>query len=565
MKTFILLFMFIAFGLSAQDVSLFQIEAGAEKFFKAKNIEFIPQICTNFQQEYPDLVFIQNKIGKGFIVTTKDKMFDPIVAYSEESDLGVMPPSVKWYFNFVQQQIELEKNRKSSSDGAREAWSLFLRDGKLFESNKLAVAPLLATKWNQDCYYNELCPEHVDGPCGHCYAGCVATAMGQVMKFHAYPVQGQGSHIYGTYLYPNLSANFGATTYLWDSMPSQLTTNNIPVATLLFHCGVSVNMDYGPTGSGSSLSLAAEAFKTYFKYANYATLIERNGIDDATWAEIMQNELLARRPLVYAGCGNGGCHAFVVDGIDASGRFHINWGWGGAYDGYYSLSNFNPGSINFNSDQRLIVGLEPAETDFIYCPSMQVYTNLTDTIEDGSGSERYGNNSQCAWLIQPPGAGLIYIHFTKLATEKDADEIKIYQGTNTNAQLVATISGYEIPTQPILVWGNAAYITFSSDDILRSDGFSFYYTTSFVDLQEYARDKIHVYPNPANDEFFVDIPSEIINEGIKIELYNSLFQKVYETMANQTHISLKLHNAGTFFVKIYGDHFSITEKIMVFD
>jgi|GEM_PF-3587174 len=80
--------------------------------------------------------------------------------------------------------------------------------------------------------------------------------------------------MYGCNLYSNISANF-EQTYLWDSMPAQLTSSNIPTATLLFHCGVSVDMDYTPTGSGSNLNLATEALKTYFKYEEYATYLEK--------------------------------------------------------------------------------------------------------------------------------------------------------------------------------------------------------------------------------------------------------------------------------------------------
>lgn len=562
-RVFALFFVLVVLQLSSQSIKDVQVSAAAEKFFHAKDIRFIAELRPEYQEEFPDLIFIQNRIGRGFLVATREETFYPVIAYSDEANIDIMPPGVRWYFRWVQDEISEARNKKITSIQFRDTWATFLDEGKLPVQTNLAVAPLLTTRWNQDCYYNELCPEHVDGPCGHCYAGCVATAMAQVMKFHSYPEQGQGSHMYGTNLYPDLSANFGATTYLWDSMPAQLTASNLPVATLLYHCGVSVNMDYGPDGSGSSLSLATEALVTYFKYASYTSYIDRDGIDDGTWAEIMKNELLARRPLVYAGCGNGGCHAFVVDGIDASGKFHVNWGWGGAYDGYYSLSNFKPGGVDFNSNQRMITGLEPAETDMVYCSALQVYTNLTDTIEDGSGAERYGNNTSCSWLIQPPGAGLIYIYFTKLATEKDADEIRIYQGANTNAPLVATISGYELPSQPILVWGNAAYVTFTSDDILRSDGFSFYYTTSFVDLQEYATDKIQVFPNPANSEFFLEIPNELLDNQAKIELFNSLWQKIEEKVVQQTHQMFRIEEAGTYYIRITGPYFSVMKKLVV--
>lgn len=53
---------------------------------------------------------------------------------------------------------------------------------------------------------------------------------------------------------------------------------------------------------------------------------------------MIANEVREGRPVLYAGYTQfieG--HAFVIDGIDAEGFFHVNWGYGGAYDGYFRL------------------------------------------------------------------------------------------------------------------------------------------------------------------------------------------------------------------------------------
>jgi hypothetical protein len=567
MKKFFNIFFLVSFYLIGQDIQEKNILEAASKFFTKQLKDTFSvdlQIQPSFSSEFPDLLFIENKASKGFIVTTKETSFIPVIAYSFESSLSELHPGVKWYFKWIEDQIKWSKEQKVlPTKFTKNEWTLFLKNGILPTYSKYSISPLLSTKWNQDCYYNELCPEHPDGPCGHCYAGCVATAMGQVMKFHACPKKGEGSHMYGCNLYSNISANF-EQTYLWDSMPAQLTSSNIPTATLLFHCGVSVDMDYTPTGSGSNLNLATEALKTYFKYEEYATYLEKNNISDQNWIDIIETELLAKRPLIYAGCGNDGCHAFVLDGKDASNRFHFNWGWGGAYDGFYYISNLNPGGVNFSSNQTMITGVEPKETDSIYCPNVQVYTNITDTIEDGSGPERYGNNTHCSWLIEPPGAGLIYIYFIHLATEKDADIIEIRQGTNENAPLVATISGYDLPQQPILVWGSAAYIHFSSDDILRSDGFKLYYSASMVNLSEYAQEKIKIFPNPAPHTFSIEIPDELFSENINIEIKNITQQNLFSIHPSENKISVTLDEPGMYFIQIKGSTFTTTKPLVIY-
>jgi len=108
--------------------------------------------------------------------------------------------------------------------------------------------------------YNELCPADPNGPGGHVYAGCVATAMGMVMKYWSHPTTGVGSHSYYCPGYGYQSANFGATTYLWDEMPNSISTSCIPIATLLYHCGVAVNMGYSVDGSGAQSTDAANAW-----------------------------------------------------------------------------------------------------------------------------------------------------------------------------------------------------------------------------------------------------------------------------------------------------------------
>jgi hypothetical protein len=88
------------------------------------------------------------------------------------------------------------------------------------------------------------------------------------MKYHSYPTTGSGSHSYSHPVYGTLSANFGATTYNWASMPNSLSDYDSDVANLLYHVGVSVDMDYAPDGSGAYPSSAAYALKTYFKYSD---------------------------------------------------------------------------------------------------------------------------------------------------------------------------------------------------------------------------------------------------------------------------------------------------------
>ena len=82
---------------------------------------------------------------------------------------------------------------------------------------------------------------------------------------------------------------------------------------------------------------------------------------------MLRAEIDAGRPLLYTGYDTSGGHAFVFDGYDNQGNFHVNWGWGGSHDGYYMVGQLNPGeggtggnaTYTFNLDNYALIGIEP--------------------------------------------------------------------------------------------------------------------------------------------------------------------------------------------------------------
>ena len=154
--------------------------------------------------------------------------------------------------------------------------------------------------------------------------------MAQIMKFWNYPETGSGFHSYNHPAYGTLSANFGSTTYQWSLMPNVVSSSNSAVATLMYHCGVSVNMVYDIAAKGGSsaqtLDVAA-ALKTYFGYSSTVEGKYRKDYTDAQWIDLLKTELNAGRPVQYAGTGSSGGHSFVCDGYNSNDFFHMNWGW----------------------------------------------------------------------------------------------------------------------------------------------------------------------------------------------------------------------------------------------
>ncbi|MDO4460867.1 MAG: C10 family peptidase [Bacteroidia bacterium] len=244
------------------------------------------------------------------------------------------------------------------------------------------VSPLLSTTWNQSAPYNNDCVQFDSTPS---VTGCVATAMAQIMNYHKHPQRGTGSHSYsykintsGGQLTIAPSADFGATTYNWDNMLDSYSSSYTAaqaqaVSTLMYHCGVSVDMIYKGGESSASSSAVGNALISYFGYDKGMTIKSRDFYSDDEWVAILYSELAADRPVYYSGstASNSG-HAFVCDGYRASdGFFHINWGWGGYCDGYFTVlgtnaldpngSGIGGGNVGegFNVGQTAIVGIRP--------------------------------------------------------------------------------------------------------------------------------------------------------------------------------------------------------------
>lgn len=222
---------------------------------------------------------------------------------------------------------------------------------------KESVQPLLTTEWGQTSPYNNLCPEYADGK--RCKTSCVATAMAQIMRYHKYPTQGKGQKSikweYGTRK-ATLSADFGATTYLWDDMLDNYRGQYTPtqadaVATIMYHLGIASDAEYTPD-SGAFIDDAFNAAITHFGYSTGSVLADREYFDDDTWTELVFDAISAGFPVYYGGyTASYSGHAFVLDGYDTEGKAHVNWGFGSG-GGYYDMSSL--GSYTYGQSAMIL-------------------------------------------------------------------------------------------------------------------------------------------------------------------------------------------------------------------
>ncbi|MDD4141424.1 MAG: thiol protease/hemagglutinin PrtT [Bacteroidales bacterium] len=342
-----------------QSVSVDTASNTAKKWLAINGTECNEFVCayTATDAQNRDLFYIFNgKEANAFVIVSADQKIKPILGYSTEGmiDINNMPVNAAEWLDGYKEEIEVILNMPGIQ--AHQEWKS-INDGTYSAKSETAVNPLLTTNWDQGWPYNAMCP-------GNSMTGCVATAMAQVMKYWEHPIHGYGSSAYYHATYGVLSANYGETYYNWNNMPNQCNTSNPAVATLMFHCGVSVQMDYSPQASGAYTENVPAAFKQYFGYSSECVFLSKD--DYTNWADMVKAELDASRPMLYRGNSNAsGGHAFVCDGYNTSNFFHFNWGWSGYANGYFSLSNLNPSGYNFNSSQGAVMYCEPDWT--LYC------------------------------------------------------------------------------------------------------------------------------------------------------------------------------------------------------
>jgi hypothetical protein len=324
---------------------------------------------TTYRTDNNVAAFYVFNMANGFVIVAADDCSIPILAYSKEGpfDVNNIPEQMEGYLQVYRKEIQYGiEHRLSGDESITQQWNMVRSTGRLYETRSTtAVEPMLSETWNQNCYYNALCPEDPNGPCGHVYAGCVATAMGQLMHYWQYPAVGSGTHTYTPEGYPEQMVDFGATTYDWANMPDNLdslssSTQIDAVATLLWHCGVAVNMLYSPIASGAYSEDVPYALTEYFNYSD--GLFEQYKDGNPYWLSLIKSNLDLGLPIYYTGSdlnGSGG-HAFVCDGYDANDFLHFNWGWSGdGNNAYFAIDALNVNDYQLNTYNYAIFNIRP--------------------------------------------------------------------------------------------------------------------------------------------------------------------------------------------------------------
>lgn len=341
---------------------------------------------------------------QGFVIVSSNDAAMPVLAFSEEEllDPNDLNPSVRWWLSQYDRSLSALGDRKADGKVAR-MWEA-LETGTLKEGNEHEDVEMLlgGIKWGQGKPYNNRCP--AKNPTDISVTGCVATAFGQIMYYWKFPEHGWGSHSYTgegkpihypDWTFGTLSADFEHTYYDWDHMLNKVFINSTDsaktaVATLLYHLGVALDMNYSPEGSGCwslfEYSIADGAgeldpqigaeyrIPRYFGYRyDYAGMRDSIG-NDSVWHEMLYKSLSEGKPIYYAGWAadespsghsNTSGHGFIIDGYRGSTGipyYHLNWGWDGSGNAWFTIDGLTPNGNDFTQWHGAIIGLEPDST-----------------------------------------------------------------------------------------------------------------------------------------------------------------------------------------------------------
>ena len=446
------------------------------------------------------LFYIFNVNTRGFIIVSADDACIPVLGYSFDNVYsGVSEPEgLTSLLKAYQEEVNLVKNGNLVAGNAiSSAWAYYTSGdfssahSPLKPENTTDVQPLLTCTWDQTFPYNAMCPKDPASPGGYfgrVPVGCVATAMAQVMYYWRWPNQGQGAHCYTPPGYPSQCADFDTTVYDWSGMPDISSSECSPMALISWHAGVAVNMAYGPDGSGANAAIAPGAMHQYFKYNSGSHFAYRTQYPGNAWHDSLQSNLDKGYPVIYDGFNPSEGHCFVFDGYETGDYYHVNWGWSGSDNGYYLITNLNPGGTTFNNNQGAIFNLTPDPS--LYPAYCQGNTNVTTydfgSIEDGSGPVLdYQNNAACTWLIAPDDSvSKITLSFDRFNLAS-GDELKLYDGNSATAPLIGTYSGSSLPPSAVST-GSSMFVSLTTNSSVTAPGFLAQYTATPVEFCQQA-------------------------------------------------------------------------------
>lgn len=226
---------------------------------------------------------------------------------------------------------------------------------------RISIKPLIECKWSQSAPFNN----KLKYKSRLQLVGCTALAIAQIMYYwmvqrgyhrgcKATPKYTTDTNKYAVEALPPIMV------FDWKSLVAKPATaeQKAAVATLCEYIAKALRSDFGRTNTSASRTLVESVLNTHLRMGSCKHYYQST-TGKAKFAELIIDDLANGRPVFMSSTSSGG-HSFVIDGYDAdSGKFHVNWGWGGQHDGYYALSSLKPDGLNYTGSLMAVISIEP--------------------------------------------------------------------------------------------------------------------------------------------------------------------------------------------------------------
>jgi len=568
-----------------------QLKGIKNEYVKVEDVKF-SQIYELYDENNL-LLYIIN-IENGFVIVSADDLVEPILGFSVENGYydKDIPPALEDLLEFYKEQISYAtKEQIKSSSNIQLEWESLSANGALKSGSceiwpkYFSKQPLLTTLWNQNMFYNTLCPADIRSPIGfdgHVLAGCVALAMAQVMKYWNFPLHGTGQYTDNDHdqyncpdPYGDQFANFGTTYYGWANMPNQLTAYNNSVSTLIYHCGISVDMDYGFGGSAALPVRVENELENHFSYNTSLSFRLKSNYTNSQWEDLLRNDIKLNQPIILSGWNSLGWngHTFVLDGFSKTvyqsysypAYFHINWGWGGTNNGNYLLTDLTPGDWDFSFNQNATIGIVPSTVSFTAPPQPgSIHAACSVPYCMGSSYGFYVDPLQQAttyeWQItcNPPGSCGATI------TNPYENYVMVYAIRPSTSTLQVRALNHGVPgtwrTSPFVVTTCGIQSESLSNDSTIEDYKSM--QNSLMKDRNINIDEIKIYPNPASNYISIYL-SDLIPIEITLCEVNGISYKNIKPTSNLISINTNDLARGLYIIRIITNEGIETRKVQI--
>ena len=343
--------------------------------------------------------YVFNIQGGGWVIIAGDDRAKQVLAYGDKGniDMNDLPGNMKDYLTLYKNQIEEMQSYKGKVVPLKA------------QNRTTVVEPLTKSIWGQSNPFNRQCPQLSDG---YPPVGCGPLALAQIVYYWKYPKKLPALDSY--YIYqswmtvPALPADTLDFSKLVDAYTAwndsgQLTLlpttdeEKAEVAKLCRYCAQACLVRFASDGSGSYTYDQRDGFGKMGFQSDYKLVgidpsyycDNSNKYSEDEWKALICDELEAGRPIPYHNVDFSDGHAWVLDGVDADGKFHMNWGWYEKCNGWFEFGAFTVApqgeTWNFNgSGNEMVINLYPYDGYVITGETPTLRPYITYTLTDNS-------------------------------------------------------------------------------------------------------------------------------------------------------------------------------------